>query len=120
MQTLTSKQNPHTSLNDDVSLYAKNQAWRLFFKDGSHPNFNNQAVLNAFLFDMITNLPNGTNLFIAYKAETKSDLPIHDHYKDANHDTIVSELKTFCDSIMALCAFEFDLPSETNKKPLLS
>lgn len=37
MQTLTSNQTPQTSSNDDVSLYAKNQAWKLFFKDGSHP-----------------------------------------------------------------------------------
>ncbi|BBL22224.1 MULTISPECIES: hypothetical protein [Acinetobacter] len=120
MKTLTSNQKSHSPVNDEVLLYAKDQAWHLFFKDGCHPNFNNQIEVNAYLFDLITNLPKGTNLFKAYEAETKSALPIHDHYKNTDHDTIVNELKTFCESVMALCAFEFDLPVETNEKPLLS
>lgn len=110
MKTLNSTHTTQSPVNDEVSLYAKNQAWRLFFRDGSHPVITNQAELNAYLFDLLTKLPEGTNLFKAYEAETKASLPIHDYYKDADHDHIVKELKAFFESVMALCAFEFDLP----------
>lgn len=106
-------------INPTVILRLKSMTLGNFLGEIKHPAFNEDSFeLDGYIFDFIAGVPDSTDLFEAYIAETGENIPVCEAYEDFTSKTLKAVIMDHYNSLESSFLHLFNLQLNNKEQGL--